>query len=63
MLFYGVGFGLTGKTAPWLNWAIALLFFSLQVIWSCWWLRRYQYGPLEWIWRSATYFKWYPLKK
>lgn len=63
MLFYGVGFGLTGKTAPWLNWAIALLFFSLQVIWSSWWLRRYQYGPLEWIWRSATYFKWYPLKK
>jgi len=63
LLFYGVGLGLTGKTAPWLNWVIALVFFSLQVIWSTWWLKRYQYGPVEWIWRSATYFKWYPLKK
>lgn len=63
LLFYGVGLGLTGKTAPWINWVIALVFFSLQVMWSSWWLKRYQYGPLEWMWRSATYFKWYPIKK
>lgn len=63
LLFYGVGLGLTGKTAPWLNWVIALVFFSIQVICSSWWLKRFQYGPLEWLWRSATYFKWYPMSK
>jgi uncharacterized protein len=26
-----------------------------QIVFSSWWLRRYNYGPLEWLWRSLTY--------
>lgn len=26
-----------------------------QLLWSPWWLARYRFGPLEWLWRSATY--------
>ncbi|MEI6263765.1 MAG: DUF418 domain-containing protein [Sphingobacteriia bacterium] len=63
LLFYHVGFGLVGKTPPYLNWGIAFLFFGLQVIVGSWWLKRYNYGPIEWLWRSATFFKWYPMKK
>lgn len=63
LLFFGVGLGLTGKTAPWLNWLIGFAFFSIQVMLSKWWLKHYQYGPIEWFWRSVTYFKWFPMKK
>jgi uncharacterized protein len=40
----------------------SLVIFILFVWFSSWWLRRYQYGPLEWIWRSVTYWKKQPLR-
>ena len=27
-----------------------------------WWLARFRFGPLEWLWRSATWFRWEPLR-
>ena len=45
-------------------WAmIALIFFVLQIIFSKWWLARFLYGPVEWLWRSLTYFKVQSLKR
>lgn len=62
-LFFGFGFGLVGVTAPWLNWIIALAFFVLQA-WFCkWWFRYFYFGPVEWLWRTATYFKIQPFRK
>jgi len=29
---------------------------------SRWWLTRFRLGPLEWIWRSITYWKVQPLR-
>ena len=63
LIFYHVGFGLVGKTAPWLNWLIGIGFFAIQVFLSKWWLKYFNYGPVEWLWRSATFFRWYPLKR
>ena len=37
--------------------------FLHQIIISTIWLKYFNYGPLEWLWRSATYKKWQPLKK
>ena len=34
-----------------------------QIIFSNIWLRHYRFGPLEWVWRSLTYWKKQPLKK
>ncbi|TKG90768.1 DUF418 domain-containing protein [Puteibacter caeruleilacunae] len=28
-----------------------------QILFSSWWLRKYRQGPLEYLWRKATYFK------
>ena len=28
---------------------------SAQVAFSRWWLTRFAFGPMEWIWRQATY--------
>lgn len=63
LLFYHVGFGLVGQTAPWLNWLIGIAYFLLQVILSRLWLKTFYYGPLEWLWRSLTFFKWYRFRK
>jgi uncharacterized protein len=40
----------------------ALALFFMDAAFSKWWLSRYRYGPLEWLWRSITYARWEPLK-
>ena len=35
----------------------------LQIIWSHVWLRYFRFGPLEWCWRSLTYWKKQPMRK
>lgn len=37
--------------------------YAIQVIVCKVWLTYFQYGPLEWLWRSLTYFKWQPFKR
>lgn len=36
---------------------------ALQLWWSTWWLERFRYGPVEWVWRSATYRSFPPLRR
>jgi uncharacterized protein len=62
-LFFGFGFGLVGVTPPWLNWVIAIVFFILQAKFCKWWFRYFYFGPVEWLWRTATYFKIQPFRK
>jgi uncharacterized protein len=38
----------------------ALALFAVDALFSRWWLARFRYGPLEWLWRSATYARWQP---
>jgi uncharacterized protein len=63
MIFYSFGFGLFTKTSPAMNALIGIGIFLLQVILSKWWLKYFSYGPLEWIWRSLTFFKMQPIIK
>ncbi|HRI69401.1 MAG TPA: DUF418 domain-containing protein, partial [Polyangium sp.] len=62
-LFYSWGFGLFGKVGPLVGLGISVTIFIVQVFWSRWWLARYQYGPLEWLWRAATYGKRFPMRR
>ena len=34
----------------------------LQLWWSKAWLDRFSFGPVEWLWRCATYRSWQPLR-
>jgi uncharacterized protein len=43
--------------------ALALVIFAIQVIISKWWLERYQFGPVEWLWKSLTYGKRFGMKR
>ena len=34
-----------------------------QLLFSVAWLKKYRFGPAEWLWRSLTYRKRQPLRK
>lgn len=54
--FYGWGLGQYGMgRASQLAFAIGIV--CLQVVFSHWWLARFRYGPMEWIWRGITYWQ------
>lgn len=36
---------------------------AAQLAWSPWWLARYRFGPIEWLWRVATYRRMAPLRR
>jgi uncharacterized protein len=54
-IFYPYGLGLFGDVPFFGLVGIAAVFFTFQVLYSRWWLRRYAMGPLEWVWRRLTY--------
>jgi hypothetical protein len=36
---------------------IALAIFAVQMVCSAWWMARFRFGPMEWLWRMLTYGK------
>jgi uncharacterized protein len=34
-----------------------VILYAAQVLFSRWWLGRYRFGPVEWLWRAMTYGK------
>lgn len=62
-VFFGYGLGQFGQHEP----AIAFVFggglFGLQCVASAWWLRRYRFGPLEWLWRTLMYGRRQPMAR
>jgi uncharacterized protein len=60
-IFYGWGLGFWNRGGPlvWLLLALAV-FFIVQVPVSVWWLKRFQFGPLEYLWRVLTYGRTMP---
>ena len=54
-LFYGYGLGQFGQWGPAMLLALAVVVFALQVLASHWWLARFRFGPVEWLWRWWTY--------
>jgi uncharacterized protein len=54
-IFYGYGLGLFGHLGAAEALAIGLAVYVAQVFFSKWWLGRYRYGPVEWLWRTLMY--------
>ncbi|WP_185960747.1 DUF418 domain-containing protein [Aliidiomarina halalkaliphila] len=55
LIFYGYGLGLYGEVGRATATLMAIALYVGQLTASAWWLQRYQYGPMEWLWRSLTY--------
>ena len=61
-IFYGHGFGLFGQIDRAGQVAIVVAVWVFQIALSVYWLRRFRFGPLEWLWRSLTYWERQPFK-
>ena len=56
---YAFGAKISAAYAP----LAAVALFVIDVVASRWWLSRYRYGPLEWLWRSTTFARWQPFRR
>jgi hypothetical protein len=61
-IFYGYAGGMYGEISRAPQMLIVLAILVIQIPLSRWWLTHYQFGPLEWLWRSLTYRKWQSFK-
>ena len=61
-IFYGHGLGLYGQVGRAGQQLVVLGVWIVQLAISPWWLARFRFGPLEWLWRSLTYWRLQPLR-
>ncbi|WP_296246017.1 DUF418 domain-containing protein [uncultured Stenotrophomonas sp.] len=63
LVFYGYGLGWFEQVGRASQLLFAVVLFAMQVLLSQLWLRRFQYGPVEWLWRAFTYLQLPPLRR
>lgn len=62
-IFYSFGTALFGRLEPYAATLVAMTLYASQLAFSTWWMRRFRFGPLEWLWRSLTYEKNQPMRR
>ena len=62
-IFYSYGFGLYDKIGPASSIVLTIIVYLIQIPLSIWWLKHFQFGPMEWLWRSLTYMYAQPMRK
>lgn len=62
-ILFGWGLGFIGELRQMYTFLLSLVFIALQMWLSKIWLKYFYYGPLEWLWRSLTFFKLMPLQR
>lgn len=55
LIFYGYGFGFYQQLPRVWHIPFALALIAAQAVFSAWWLDRFSMGPVEYLWRWATY--------
>ena len=63
LFFFGYGLNYYGVFEFYQIYYLAFAIWIVQLIISPIWLRHFNFGPLEWLWRSLTYWKLQPFKK
>jgi uncharacterized protein len=61
LFFYSTG--LYGKVGPAMGLIPTVVLYGAQTVFSNWWLARYRFGPMEWLWRGMTYGKFPSMHK
>ncbi len=62
-IFYGYGLGLFGRVGAAVCVVLTLVIYAFNVALSHWWLRRFRFGPVEWLWRTITYGQFQPMRR
>ncbi len=57
LVFFGFGLGLLGRFGDAVTLPLGALVFAVQALVCAWWLGRFRFGPLEWLWRSLTWLR------
>ncbi len=63
LFFYGYGLGWYGALERYQLYYVVGSVWVIQIIYSNIWLRYFLFGPLEWVWRSLTYWKRQPFRR
>lgn len=63
LLFFGYGLGLYASLSRSALMLVWLGVSAVQIVFSLLWLRWFRFGPLEWVWRSLTYWRLQPLSR
>ena len=62
-IFYGHGLGLFGRVGRPGQWLVTVMVWVVMLIAAPWWLERFRFGPLEWVWRTLTYGERQPMRR
>lgn len=57
ILFYGFGMNLAVQFNYLQSFFVGVAVCLFQIAFSNWWIKRYYYGPMEWLWRVITWFR------
>ncbi len=63
LFFFGYGLGYYNRLELYQLYFVVLGIWILEMILSPIWLKYFRFGPLEWMWRSLTYWKWMPFRR
>ena len=61
-VFFGYGFGLFGRVGAASALLIVVAVYGIQAVLSAFWLLRFRFGPIEWLWRSLMYNRKQPMR-
>lgn len=56
-IYYGFGFGLYQLTGSSITFLIGIMIFIIQLLFSQYWLSNHKQGPIEYLWKKATWYK------
>jgi len=63
LIFNGYGLGLFGRLQFYQLFYVVAGVWVVNLVASPIWLRYFRFGPVEWVWRSLTYWKAQPMRK
>lgn len=62
VIFMGWGLGFYGQFGPAKTMLLSVPVYLALMLLSVWWIRRFRFGPAEWLWRTLTYGKLQPMR-
>ena len=60
-VFHDMGLGWWNELARYQLYFVVAGVWAFQIAFSVWWMARYRFGPLEWLWRTLTYGRRQPM--
>ncbi|GAA4401075.1 DUF418 domain-containing protein [Nibrella viscosa] len=63
LFFYGYGLNYFAELQYYQLFYLVGVIWIVQLYLSPLWLKYFRFGPLEWLWRSLTYWKWQPMQR